>query len=282
MMLQEWFDTFNCKNANDITRAKKEMVQCIVLAGLSRSDFFEHASFFGGTALRILYKLPRFSEDLDFSLKIPNDAFTLEKYFDYIQAECNMYNMNVSLNIKKKVNPNSVESAFLKEKTIWAELKIDDKAKTGIEPEIRIKFEIEKNPPLHAVSEQKIILRPFSFYVSAYKPEFLFAGKMHAVMYRQWRNRIKGRDWYDYEWYIKNDIPIHLAHFEERAKQSGSLISKTKLTPKKFLTLLKEKIDSIDVEASKDDIARFVFNPNDLNIWSKQYFLDLAEKIRFV
>jgi hypothetical protein len=190
--------------------------------------------------------------------------------------------MIVSLNIKKKVNPNSIESAFLKEKTIWAELKIDDKAKTGIEPDMRIKFEVEKNPPIFAESEQKIVARPFTFYISAYKPQFLFAGKMHAVLFRQWRNRIKGRDWYDYEWYIKNDIPIHLAHFEDRAKQSGSIDLNTKLTPKLFLEILKEKINSIDIEGSKEDIARFIFNPNELNIWSKQYFIDLAEKIRFV
>jgi hypothetical protein len=138
---------------------------------------------------------------------------------------------------KEKVNPNSMESAFLKEKTIWEELKIDDKVKSAIEPELRIKFEVEKNPPLHALSEQKIMTRPFTFYISAYKPEFLFAGKMHAVIYRQWRNRIKGRDWYDYEWYIKNDIPMHLQHFEERAKQSGCLAENISLTPAIFLQI---------------------------------------------
>jgi predicted nucleotidyltransferase component of viral defense system len=281
MMLQEWFDSFQCKNSDDINRAKREMVQCIVLAGLSRSDFFEHASFFGGTALRILYNLPRFSEDLDFSLKVPNDAFTLSKYFDCIKAECEMYNMNVNLSIKEKVNPNSIESAFLKEKTIWAELKINDKIQTGLEPELRIKFEVEKNPPQHAVSEQKIVLRPFTFYISAYKPEFLFAGKMHAVIYRKWRNRIKGRDWYDFEWYIKNDIPINLKHFEERAKQSGNLEPNITLTQESFKQILRDRINSIDINGSKEDIARFVFNSHDLSIWSTQYFLDLADKMRF-
>jgi predicted nucleotidyltransferase component of viral defense system len=282
MMLQEWFDTFKCKTPDDISRAKREMVQCIILAGLSRSDFFEHASFFGGTALRILYNLPRFSEDLNFSLKAPNDAFTLAKYFDCIKAECEMYNMNVSLTIKEKNLPNSVESAFLKEKTIWAQLSISDNAKTSIEPELRIKFEVEKNPPSFAKTEQKLILRPFSFYISAYTKEFLFAGKMHAVMFRQWKNRVKGRDWYDFEWYVKNDIPINLQHLEQRAKQSSHLKNEIAVNPQIFKLLLKEKINTIDFNSCKDDIARFVFNPNDLSIWSTQYFLDLADKIKFV
>jgi predicted nucleotidyltransferase component of viral defense system len=282
MILQEWFDSYNCKNSVEISRAKREMVQCIILAGLSRSDFFEHASFFGGTALRILYDLPRFSEDLDFSLKKANADFTLEKYFEYIRQECAMYNMNVDIKIKEKVNPNSIQSAFLKDKTIWAELKIDSKVKDGIEPDLKIKFEIEKNPPAHAVSEQSIVLRPFTFYISAYTKDVLFAGKMHAVIFRQWRNRVKERDWYDFEWYIKKGIPVHLKHFEARAKQSGGIDKKVKMTSAVFAKLLQEKIESVDFNACKEDIARFVYNSEELDIWSTQYFLDLASKIKFV
>jgi predicted nucleotidyltransferase component of viral defense system len=282
MMLQEWFDSYNCKNSEEISRAKREMVQCIVLSALSRSDFFEHASFFGGTALRILYNLPRFSEDLDFSLKQPNEHFTLATYFDYIKAECAMYDMDVSLNIKEKVNPNAIESAFLKNKTIWAELKIDNKIKNGLEPELRIKIEVEKNPPVKADWEQRLMTQPFSFYVSAYKLPYLFAGKMHAVLFRKWRNRIKGRDWYDLEWYVKNNIPIQLSHLEARAKQSGNVDQNITLTPEMFMQIFNDKIMALDVNNCKEDIARFVFNPTDLQIWSTQYFLDLAAKIKFV
>ncbi len=279
-MLQEWFNTYNCTTPDEVSRAKREMVQSIILAGLSRSDFFEHASFFGGTALRILYKLPRFSEDLDFSLKTANDLFTLTKYFEFIKDECAMHDMDVSLSIKEKINPNSIESAFLKEKIIWAELAVGSRSLTGKEPELRIKIEVEKNPPTHTLTQLKLITRPYSFYVSTYTPEYLFAGKMHAILYRQWKNRIKGRDWYDLEWFIKNDISINLMHLQERAKQSGNLDESVTLTPPILKQLLFEKIKTLNFVKVKDDISRFVFNPGELNIWSQQYFIDLCEKLK--
>ena len=282
MFLKEWFDTYHCTTLEDVNRAKREMVQGIILAGLSRSDFFEHAAFFGGTALRILYDMPRFSEDLDFSLIKPNPDFTLAKYFDFIKAECAMYDLNVSLTIKEKVNPNSIESAFLKDKTIWADLTVVSNKRDGIEPELRIKFEIEKDQKSAVEIEQKLLLRPFSFYISAYTPAYLFAGKMHAVLFRQWKNRIKGRDWYDYEWFIKKGYPMNLAHLEARAKQSGHLPIDAELDISAFKKLITDKINNLNIQFAKDDIGRFVFNNADLNLWSKQYFLDLAEKIKFV
>ncbi len=281
MFLKEWFDTYNCTTLDDVNRAKREMVQSIILAGLSRSDFFEHAAFFGGTALRILYDMPRFSEDLDFSLIKPNPDFTLAKYFDFIKAECAMYDLNVNITIKEKVNPNSIESAFLKDKTIWADLTVTPNKRNGIEPELRIKFEIEKDQKSAVETEQKLLLRPFSFYVSTYTPAYLFAGKMHAVLFRQWKNRIKGRDWYDYEWFIKKSFSMNLAHLEARAKQSGHLPLDVQLDVSAFKKLITDKINNLNIQFAKDDIGRFVFNNADLNLWNKQYFLDLADKIKF-
>lgn len=280
MFLKEWFEEFNCKTIDDVNRAKREMVQHIILAGLSRSDFFEHAAFFGGTALRILYDMPRFSEDLDFSLIKVNPDFTLEKYFDFIRAECAMYDLDVSLKIKQKVNPNAVESAFLKDKTIWADLTITGNNKIGLEPELRIKFEIERDQKSVVTTEQKLLVKPFSFYINAYTAEYLFAGKMHAVLFRQWRNRVKGRDWYDFEWFIKKGYAVNLMHLEARAKQSGHWPQKLKLTKEKFLKLLHDKIESLNINAAKDDIGRFVFEKENLTLWSKQYFHDLSEKMK--
>ncbi len=281
MFLKEWFATYNCTTLEQVNRAKREMVQSIILAGLSRSDFFEHAAFFGGTALRMLYDMPRFSEDLDFSLVKPNPDFTLAKYFDFIKAECAMYDLNVSLTIKEKVNPNSIESAFLKDKTIWADLTVTPNNRNGIEPELRIKFEIEKDQKSEVKTEQKLLLRPFSFYISTYTPSYLFAGKMHAVLFRQWKNRIKGRDWYDFEWFIKKGFPLNLAHLEARAKQSGHLPIDVQLDVLAFKMLIIDRINNLNIQFAKDDIGRFIFNNSDLNLWSKQYFLDLAEKIKF-
>ena len=282
MYLKEWFETYNCKTIDDVSRAKKEMVQSIILAGLSRSDFFDHVAFFGGTALRLLYEMPRFSEDLDFSLLNPDPSFTMAKYFDFIQAECAMYDLNVSLKIKEKVNPNDIESAFLKEKTIWADLTISANKKDGLEPDFRIKLEIEREQQATVKTDQKLLLRPFSFYVTAYSSEYLFAGNMHVVLFRQWKNRAKGRDWYDFEWFIKQGYAMNLAHLEARAKQSGHWPHHETLGVNEFKKLLQDKIIGLDIAFAKDDIGRFVFNQADFNLWSQQYFLDLADKIKLV
>jgi predicted nucleotidyltransferase component of viral defense system len=279
-MIKEWFDSYNCKNQDDILKAKTEIIQHVVLAALSRSDFFDKASFYGGTALRILYQLPRYSEDIDFSLHSRDDNFTLENYFSYIIQECKLYNLEVDLSVKKKVNFNFVESAFLKDKTEWNIISIKDK-KDRLEAEVKVKIEIDRNPPKYFETEQKLLIKPFSFYISTYKQEYLFAGKMHALLFREWKSRVKGRDWYDMEWYIKRGTKLDLRHLQERSYQSNHLNVKSKLDEKTFHKLLKTKIENLNIDSALSDIQRFVMNPQDLNIWSKQYFRDLANLIKF-
>lgn len=282
-MMKEWIEEYNPQNEEDVLSAMREIMQEIALAGLSRTDFFDKAAFYGGTALRIFYKLNRFSEDLDFSLLEVNPTFSLEPYFLSIIQEFEAQGMRVSIREKDKKHQTSIESAFLKSETIWKELILEDIVKqTGIKSNrtIKIKIEVDRNPPLGFETEEKLLLRPFSFYVKCFNRSGLFAGKMHALLFRKWKNRVKGRDWYDMEWYIRKGIPLDLNHFSERANDTGDW-NGAPITSDQLLELLVNKINSTSIEQVKEDVVRFIPNPNGLDIWSRNYFLNLIENLRF-
>jgi len=282
-MIKEWLEEYKPTNKESALQALREIMQEIALAGLQRSGFFEKAAFYGGTALRIFYGLNRFSEDLDFSLLESNPGFSLDKYLEAIRVEFAAAGMQVSIKEKIKTNKNNIESAFLKSETIWRELVLE-----SIIPQnwldhvanIKIKLEIDTKPPLGFATEEKLLLKPFSFYVKCFTISDLFAGKMHALLFRKWKNNVKGRDWYDMEWYIKKGVPIHLQHFALRAKDSGDW-DKATITRQEFRKLLGEKIDAIDIRRVKADIGRFIPNPEVLDIWSASYFHDLVTHLKF-
>lgn len=282
-MIKDWIATYQPTNEEEVLSALREIMHEIALAGLSRTDFFEKAAFYGGTALRIFYGLDRFSEDLDFSLLEVNPDFSLEPYFAAVITEFEATGIKVSIREKDKRIKTSIESAFLKSETIWKELVLEDIVRqAGIKSNksIKIKIEVDCVPPLGFKTEEKLLLRPFSFYVKCFTRSNLFAGKMHALLFRKWKNRVKGRDWYDLEWYIKKGIPLNKEHFLQRAKDTGDW-NKKSITEKQFLKLLHEKINSTSLNKVKEDVVHFVKNDNVLDIWSPDYFNDLAEKIKF-
>jgi len=255
----------------------REILQQSALLGLARHQFFEHAAFYGGTALRILYGLDRFSEDLDFSLLKPEAQFNLQPFLEGLQREMTSLGFHVEVNAKKKDPP--ILSAFMKSNTLKLQLMIEEEkvAPKGIRPDerISIKLEIDTNPPLGFEVETKLVLNPTPFYVLAYRPSDLCAGKMHAILCRSWKTRVKGRDWYDLIWFISKDIPVHLSHLAHRMHQSGHLSSNEILDHEKLLTLLKEKIMNIDWEQAKNDVRAFLYDPKVLDVWSQPFFLDL-------
>src|SRR5690606_2289947 len=106
----------------------------------------------------------------------------------------------------------------------------------------------------------------------------LHAGKMHALLFRKWKHRVKGRDWFDFEWYVHNAVPLHLAHLEQRARQSGDWDGPT-MAPADFQRLLQQRIDTLDVEQARADVRPFLRDARGLEIWSGRYFRDLAEKV---
>ena len=282
-MIKDWITEYKPTNEEETLSALREIMQEIALAGLSRTDFFEKAAFYGGTALRIFYSLDRFSENLDFSLMEKNPDFSLEPYFTAIVTEFEAIGMTVSIREKDKKIKTSVESAFLKSETIWKELILEDIVKqAGIQSNknIKIKIEVDVEPPLGFDTEEKLLIRPFSFYVKCFSRSSLFAGKMHALLFRKWKNRVKGRDWYDFEWYIRKGIPLNLQHFLQRAKDTGDW-QKDSISEQQVLQLLKDKIDIISIDKVKDDVVRFIKDEKTLDIWNQNYFRDLIKNIKF-
>lgn len=282
-MIKDWIAEYNPKNEEEIVAALREIMQEITLAGLSRTDFFEKAAFYGGTALRIFYGLDRYSEDLDFSLLKPDLNFSIEPYFKAIQDEFKSLGLTVSITEKKKTNQTTIDSAFLKAETIWQEIVLVDIIKeTGVRSNktLKIKIEVDRQPPLNFRTEEKLLLRPFSFYVKCFTQPSLFAGKMHALLFRKWKERVKGRDWYDLEWYIKKGIPLDVNHFLSRAKDTNDWQDDS-ISNKQIIGLLDAKIKSVSFSRIKEDVVRFIQNDDGLNIWSPEYFKDLIKHIKF-
>ncbi len=255
----------------DRRNAIYEVMQQITLAGLYRGGFFDKAAFYGGTCLRIFHKLDRFSEDMDFSLLSHDESFNLEDYFPAIKNEFSILGRDVVINKKDKKNFGKVESAFLKDDT-----KVYDVA-FQTERNLKIKIEVDTKPPLNFQTEQKLLLHPFSFMTRCFTLPDLYAGKMHALVFRSWKNRVKGRDWYDFEWYVRNGVRLDFNHLQERIRDFNGL----EINKEDFIKLLKEKIISTDIDMVKQDVVPFVKNIDNLQIWSTDYFIQLTDMIIF-
>lgn len=272
------FDTmisrYEIKTNDDYTNALHEVMQQITLAGLYRGGFFEHAAFYGGTCLRIFHQLDRFSEDIDFSLMQRNKEFMLEDYFQPIINEFIALGRDVIINKKEKRHESDVESAFLKDDTAVYNLQF------RTERSVKIKIELDINPPLGFSTEPKLLILPFSFMTRCYTLPSLYAGKMHALLFRKWNNRVKGRDWYDFEWYVKNAVKLDFTHFCERYHQFESN-NPEQMTQESFKILLKEKIATTNIEMVKADVKPFLKHSENIEIWSTEYFSQLVDLIVF-
>lgn len=265
---------YDIKTKEDKLNATHEIMQQVCLAGLNRAGFFEKAAFYGGTCLRIFHTLPRFSEDMDFSLMKTENKFNLADYFDVIENEFTAVGRNISIEKKEKKEGYNIESAFLKDNTDIVNIRFQTN------PTVKIKIEVDKNPPQHFKTEYKLLLLPFSFMTRCFTLPGLFAGKMHALLFRKWRNRVKGRDWYDFEWYVRNNVPLDFTHFKERAVQSEGA-GFANLTQEEFKLLLKEKFETTKIEYVRDDVRRFILTPHELDIWSADYFKQLLGFLQF-
>ena len=247
-----------------------EVNQQIILAGLYAGGFFESAAFYGGTCLRIFHGLQRFSEDMDFSLLAPDENFDFSKYFQPIVDAFALVGREVEITKKDNKSFGKVESAFLKDNTDVYDVTFQT------EKSIKIKIEVDTCPPLNFTTEQKLLLQPHSFMTRCFTLPDLFAGKMHALVYRAWKNRVKGRDWYDFEWYVRNGVALDFAHLAERCKQFNN----EDITPEQFRDKLIERLLTADIKQVKEDVLPFVRNPKELAIWSNDYFVQLAEMVR--
>jgi predicted nucleotidyltransferase component of viral defense system len=262
----------------------KEVMQEIVLCGLSRAGFFKKAAFYGGTALRIFYGLDRFSEDLDFSLMAVDEDFDITPYFPILQKEIAAFNLRVQLGVKDKTKSSQIRSAFLKGNTkehlllfYPEDVEADHVPANEV---IKIKFEIDVNPPSYATFERKYRLIPFPYEVNLYDEASLFAGKIHAVIGRSWRNRIKGRDLYDYVFYLSRNTAVNIRHLQARLIQSGHFADTQMLTLDGVKQLLCERFTEIDFEQAKADVLPFIKDTTLLNLWSADFFQQITTELK--
>lgn len=282
-IIQEMLEKYNCTTKEDYINAFKEIVQEVALYSLSLTDFFNNASFYGGTALRIFYNLDRFSEDLDFSLCVKDENFSLEKYFSSLSKNFEILGLNFTPQIKEKTKESNIQSAFLKGNTLEHILLVNPKMDISkyIQKNemIKIKFEVDTNPPGGATYEYKYQMLPMPYKIKIYDESSLFAGKIHAVLCRNWKKRVKGRDLYDFEFYIKNGCLLNLEHLKQRMVQTGHFKENEQLSIETVKELLKLKFKEINFDQAKDDVLPFVNNVSRLNVWSINYFDYLVDRI---
>ena len=264
-MLQHYNATTSIEQQN----AVYEVVQQIALAGLYKGGFFDKAAFYGGTCLRLFHNLPRFSEDMDFSLLKADENFNFENYFQPIIDEFDSLGRRVEILKKSKQKFSRVDSAFLKDNTDVYNLKFQS------EKSVKIKIEVDTKPPMNFETEHKYLQLPYTIIIRCFTLPDLYAGKMHALAFRHWHNRVKGRDWYDFEWYVRYKIPLDFKHLQERIKEFNN----KEMTKEEFQTVLKQRLATTDIESVKNDVRPFVVNPKELDIWTNDYFLQLADRI---
>lgn len=272
---------YRCQSSRDYINALHEIFQEIALLGLWRAKFYEHAAFYGGTALRILYGLNRFSEDLDFSLLREDKNFDLAPYNQAVKMEMNAFGFEVEVATVAKAKTSAIQSAFIKGNTRQQLVQIEVPAQLVKQlPQdaiIKIKMEIDTEPPEGFQTEAKYLLNPLPCSVHTYTLPCLFAGKLHAILCRQWQTRVKGRDWYDLVWFMSRQVQPNIEHLRLRLLQTGHLQASQPWNRPVLKSLLLDRVDKVDFEAAKEDVSRFIKDDSVLEVWSKAFFAQLIE-----
>ena len=280
-MLSRYSPTNNYERESAI----KEILQEIALAGLSRGGFFEKAAFYGGTCLRIFHGLNRWSEDLDFALLSKDPDFKLDEYFGALEKEFKSYGIDISVETKKKDDDANVQSAFLKGSTLTLMMsffpKSEDAKRVVSNQKIKIKFEIDVDNPSGGVTEFKYRMLPAPYEVQIFDESTLFAGKIHAIICRDYKHHVKGRDYYDYLFYLGKGSKFNLAYLENKLKNTGGKISDDEtLTLERVKELLKERFEVVDYESAKQDVSRFISDHESLKLWKKELFLSTLGELK--
>ena len=282
--IQSMMERYQPQNAEAYRNALKEIVQEIALYGMSKSGFFQEGAFYGGTALRIFYGLHRFSEDMDFSLVHPNPSFALSDYLPAVEEELSAVGLKMRVEQKNKTKVTDIQSAFIKGGTLIQIISIqqtDEVLIPGIhkQEQLKIKLEVDTNPPPGAGFELRYALHPVPYVVRLYDKPSLFAGKIHAVLCRNWARRIKGRDLYDYVWYLSQDTPVNLFHLQKRLEQSDRWDSSKQLALQDTKDMLKERFSQLDFEAAKKDVIPFLSDASELDLWNAGFFQAITENL---
>jgi hypothetical protein len=276
-------DRYRCRSRDDYVNALREILQDVALLGLWRCKFFEHAAFYGGTALRILHGLDRYSEDLDFSLLRADADFTLGGYGNALQEEIGSFGFKVEFEERRKGMASPIESAFLKANTYRQLIVIEtgEDLLRDLHPakNLKIKLEVDTDPPGGFETEVQYVLQPIPFSVRVYSLPDLFAGKLHAILCRRWATRVKGRDWYDLVWYVGRHPEVRISHLESRMRQSGDYRKKEPLNPEGLQDLLGQAVDGLDVEKARREVSPFVRDQRALEVWSQDFFRQVVARV---
>lgn len=281
--LKDMLDAYQPRTPADYQNAAREIVQEIALLGLWRGGFFDHAAFYGGTALRIFHGLRRFSEDLDFTLLEAGNQTRLDGYLPGVATELESWGFSFEAEKKSGGNESGVESAFLKGNTqlnlLHIGAPVDLARRLPPNQKLQIKLEMDIEPPPNATTEVRTQLLPTPYQVSLYDLPSLFAGKLHAVLCRGWKNRVKGRDFYDFVWYVGRNIQPNLQHLEARMRQSGHWDGPA-ITPNVLVELLRQRFAAVDFKQAVDEVRVFLHDPRELQLWSREFFDGLAMRLR--
>ncbi len=284
--IMEMLESYHCQNARDVVGALREIMQNVALFALSQTDFFQKAAFYGGTALRILYGLNRGSEDMDFTLLKQDVPFDLKDYSKELEMAFSSFGLHAVFVQKLKINASHIQSGFLKSNTQAQMLSVGvgDELTKGVHPqgEIKIKVEVDVVPPEGGESEMRYVYQPLPFVVRSCTLPTLLAGKLHAVLFRKWGTRIKGRDWYDLAWYAAKHPEYNLKHLELRSRQSLDYHSEKPLMPETVLLLLRQRLEELDIDTMRADVLPFLRNPQELDVWSREFFLNVFERLKGV
>lgn len=248
-----------------------EKFQNLILMGLSlRTDFFKHVAMFGGTALRIFHNLPRFSEDLDFTMDTSDPDFSFIPYKEPMQS----FFTGVGL---EEVQINTKEQG----KDV---LSVSLVLSTNRSNSLKVKIDIEKSP-FEVLPETETLYGsyPYQYPARVCTLSSSFAGKMDAIINRQWGNkRVKGRDWYDFLWYMRKGTDLDICWLEERMRAKGSLESAESLTPELLGEMFEERARSVDVREVLRDVRPFMtdsLEKNSSDTWTADMFVLQKDKL---
>ena len=281
--IEEIIKSYNPKTIEETKAVIRELLQQIVLIGLSRSGFFNYASFYGGTALRIFYGLNRYSEDLDFTLNKEDLNFSIEPFVNKIIEVAHSYGFDIEIQTKIKNIKKPIESAFAKLNTYqtFINLKINDRLVNLLHKDelIKVKFEIDCNPSLGFNVENKYLSMLEFANVAVLDKESLFARKLHALLCRSYKNNVKGRDYYDFLFFIQRKIKPNLTYLRNKLIESHQINENDEFNIDILKNMLKKRFDEVDFDLVKNDAEHFVFKNEDLSYFSKELFIDMVDTL---
>jgi len=277
-IIEDRLKKYGTNSAETVLTAIREITQELILFALSTSDFFSHAAFQGGTCLRIVHGLTRFSEDMDFILKMSNPAFSWHSSITLIGTTLEQYGYSVELQDKSHADE-TVKKAFIKDDSIGKVLRLAYANRQGTQRKIRIKLEIDTNPPGGGEFESAFIGFPAPSSISVETLPTLFAGKSHALLCRKYE---KGRDWYDFLWYLGNKTPVNYRRLSAALDQVGPWAGKGITVDRNwYLDEMKRRIGEMDWARAKDDVSPFISRQEQglLSKWSADFFLSALERL---